>query len=125
MKKIIVPIAVLALAGAAAAQVNPARPMVTGRGNVASRPGSVIVTNQTEEMVKLDKFLVTGSLQAAPAAATAQVDPARPMVTGRGNVASRPGSVIVTNQTEELVKLDKFLVTGSLLPKASPEIPKK
>ena len=66
MKKLIVTIAVLAMAGAAAAQVNPARPMVTGHGNVSSRPGKIIVTNQTdpkmEEVQKLDKFLVTGSL---------------------------------------------------------------
>jgi hypothetical protein len=66
MKKLIVTLAGLALAGAAFAQVNPARPMVTGRGNVDHRPGKVMATNQTQtkttEMVKLDKFEVTGSL---------------------------------------------------------------
>jgi hypothetical protein len=66
MKKILVTIAGLALAGAALAQVDPTRPMVTGHGNVSGRPGKVILTNQTaatpEETVKLDKFVVTGSL---------------------------------------------------------------
>ena len=72
MKKLIVTIAVLAMAGAAMAQVNPTRPMVTGHGNVNDRPGKVIVTNQTDaktdDVQKLDKFLVTGSLlpKAAP-----------------------------------------------------------
>ena len=68
MKKLLVTLAGLAMAGAAFAQVNPARPMVTGRGNVDSHPGKVMTTNQTEtkakadEPVKLDKFQVTGSL---------------------------------------------------------------
>ena len=66
MKKLLVTIAVLAMAGAAIAQVNPTRPMVTGHGNVNARPGKVIVTNQTDpkldEPQKLEKFLVTGSL---------------------------------------------------------------
>lgn len=62
---------------------------------------------------------------AGAAFATAPVDPTRPMVTGRGNVAARPGKVIVTNQTapeaakaDESIKLEKFVVTGSLLKKA-------
>lgn len=73
MNKLLVAIAVLAMAGAAVAQVNPTRPMVTGRGNVDARPGKVIVTNQTapkaEEPQRLEKFMVTGSLlpKAAPA----------------------------------------------------------
>ena len=66
MKKILAIIAGLALAGAAFAEVNPTRPMVTGHGNVSGRPGKVIQTNQTAttapETVKLDKFVVTGSL---------------------------------------------------------------
>ena len=72
MKKLLVAIAMLATAGAAMAQVNPTRPMVTGRGNVISRPGKVIVTNQTgpkvEEPQRLEKFMVPGSLlpKAAP-----------------------------------------------------------
>jgi hypothetical protein len=74
MKKLIVTIAVLAMAGAAVAQVDPTRPMVTGRGNVNSRPGKVIVTNQTgskvDEPRTLEKFVVTGTLlpKAAPKA---------------------------------------------------------
>jgi len=71
MKKLFVTIAGLALAGAALAQVNPTRPMVTGRGNVNSRPGTIIVTNQTAaksaETVKLENFVVTGSLLPKPA----------------------------------------------------------
>ena len=66
MKKLLVIFAGLAIAGAAVAQVNPARPMLTGRGNVDARPGKVIVTNQADikpaEAVTLDKFVVTGSL---------------------------------------------------------------
>lgn len=74
MKKILVTFAGLAMAGAALAQVDPTRPMITGRGNVSARPDAVIVTNQTstttttttttktEEPVQLDKFQVTGSL---------------------------------------------------------------
>jgi len=70
-------------------------------------------------------------------AAGAKVDPTRPMVTGHGNVtATQPGKVIVTNQTapaqpaaapadsqEETLKLDKFEVTGSLLPHAKAPAP--
>jgi hypothetical protein len=70
MKHVIRLVAALALAGAAFAQVNPQRPMVTGRGNVDARPGKVAITNQTaapaaapaDDAVKLDKFEVTGSL---------------------------------------------------------------
>ena len=66
MKNKLVAIAGLALASAALAQVNPARPMVTGRGNTDLLPGKVIVTNQTNEKtdlaLKLDKFVVTGSI---------------------------------------------------------------
>ena len=68
MKKLLVLLAGLALAGAAFASVDPTRPMVTGRGNVDARPGQVIVSNQTKpktgenELVTLDKFEVTGSL---------------------------------------------------------------
>jgi len=66
MKKILATIAGLALASAALAQVNPTRPMVTGHGNVSGHPGKVIPTNQTaatsDETVRLDKFVVTGSL---------------------------------------------------------------
>ena len=71
MKNILVLIAGLAVAGAALAQVDPSRPMITGRGNVSVQPAKVIITNQTgaksEEMVKLEKFVVTGSLLPAPA----------------------------------------------------------
>jgi len=67
MKKKLAVIAGLALAGAAFAQVDTTRPMVTGRGNVDARPGRVIVTNQTaqpasDDALKLEKFVVTGSL---------------------------------------------------------------
>ena len=65
MKNIIALLAGLALAGAAAAQVNPTHAMLTGRGNVDATPGRIIVTNQTAETtesIKLDKFVVTGSL---------------------------------------------------------------
>jgi hypothetical protein len=72
MKKILVTLAGLALAGAAlAASVDPTRPMVTGRGNVSAKPVQVIVTNQTaaapadssaQDTMQLDKFVVTGSL---------------------------------------------------------------
>jgi hypothetical protein len=68
MKKLTAIIAGLALAGAAFASVDPTRPMVTGRGNVAARPGKAIVTNATDkdqsagETTKLEKFEVTGSL---------------------------------------------------------------
>lgn len=72
MKKTLVLFAGLALASAAFAQVDPTRPMVTGHGNVSGRPGKVIQTNQTAttapETVKLDKFVVTGSLMKHPAA---------------------------------------------------------
>lgn len=71
MKNLLVLIAGLAAAGAALAQVDPTRPMVTGHGNVERNPAKIIVTNQTgakpEEAVKLEKFLVTGSLLPAPA----------------------------------------------------------
>ncbi len=115
MKKLIAMIAGLALAGAALAEVNPTKPMLTGRGNVTVRPSQVIVTNQTadkpDEGINLDKFVVTGSL--------ILVDPAHPMLTGHGNVGTRPGQVIVTNQTADkpgdAMNLEKFIVTGSLM----------
>lgn len=65
-------------------------------------------------------------------AAFAQVDPTRPMITGRGNVSARPEQVIVTNQTnpatpakpaDDTVQLEKFQVTGSLLPHAATAAP--
>jgi uncharacterized protein YxeA len=72
MKKIIATVAGLVLASAAFAAVNPTRPMVTGRGNVNVRPAKVIVTNQTaaasDETVKLENFVVTGSLLKHPVA---------------------------------------------------------
>jgi hypothetical protein len=81
MKTILVTFAGLAMAGAALAQVDPTRPMITGRGNVSARPAQVIVTNQTnpaapakpDDTVQLDKFQVTGSL--LPHAATAAPAP--------------------------------------------------
>lgn len=78
MKNKIVLLAALALAGTAFAQVNPAQPMVTGKGNVAVRPAKVIVTNQTapaapaaksDDAINLDKLVVTGSLLKHPAKA--------------------------------------------------------
>ena len=73
----------------------------------------------------MKNLLVTIAGLAIASAALAQVDPTRPMVTGHGNVDGRPGKIIVTNQTaakpDEAVKLDKFLVTGSLLPKVAPD----
>jgi hypothetical protein len=73
MKTLVIIIAGLAMTGAAMAQVDPTRPMVTGRGNVAARPQKVIVTNQTatasqaaasqnEKALVLEKYVVTGSL---------------------------------------------------------------
>jgi len=74
MKNTIVLIAGLALACAAAAQVDPTRPMLTGRGNVNARPDKSIVTNATsdttttppaaksDQPVELVRFEVTGSL---------------------------------------------------------------
>lgn len=66
MKKILISVVGLAVAGAALANVNPTQPMVTGRGNVEARPAKVIVTNQTadksDETVRLEKYVVTGSL---------------------------------------------------------------
>ena len=63
-------------------------------------------------------FLLLATLT-LPAAAFAHIDPTHPMLTGHGNVAVRPAHVIVTNQTAaqpgDTVKLDKFVVTGSLL----------
>ena len=54
-----------------------------------------------------------------PAAAFAQVDPTRPMLTGHGNVEARPQRLIVANQTAaksgDTVKLEKVVVTGSLI----------
>jgi len=78
MKTLIITLAGLATAGAAFAQVDPTRPMLTGRGNVSAKPAQLIVTNQTspatpakaDDAVQLEKFQVTGSLlpHAAPAA---------------------------------------------------------
>ena len=74
MKNTIVLIAGLALASAAAAQVDPTRPMLTGHGNVNARPAKAIVTNATpdkaaataaanaDQPVELGRFEVTGSL---------------------------------------------------------------
>lgn len=71
MKKLLIVIAGLAIASAALAAVNPTQPMVTGRGNVEARPTKVIVTNQTadkaDEPVRLEKYVVTGSLIKQPA----------------------------------------------------------
>lgn len=71
-------------------------------------------------------LIITLAGLASAGAALAQVDPTRPMVTGRGNVSMHPQKLIVTNQTstapatsEAPVKLEKFQVTGSLLPKAA------
>jgi hypothetical protein len=64
--KVFILIAGLATTGTALAVVNPTRPMLTGHGNVSGCPGHLIVTNQTDpnatEALKLDKFVVTGSL---------------------------------------------------------------
>ena len=73
MKKLLVSLAGLAIASAAFAQVDPSRPMVTGRGNVVAQPVKVIVTNQTaakpNDAIELQRFVVTGSLlrQSTPA----------------------------------------------------------
>ncbi len=119
MKKILAIIAGLALAGAAFAQVNPSQPMLTGHGTVDGRPGKIIVVHQTAgqagETVRLDKFVVTGSL----------INPSQPMLTGHGNVSGRPGKIIVVHQTAgqagETVRLDKFVVTGSLMNHPAPK----
>lgn len=67
MKTVVILIAALALPAAAFAKIDPTRPMLTGRGNVDARPHRVIVANQvagelTNDVVVLDKFVVTGSL---------------------------------------------------------------
>ena len=76
MKNILAFIAGLALAGAAIAQVNPSQPMLTGHGNVNGRPGKIMVVHQTAgqsgETVRLDKFVVTGSLMKHPDANAAK-----------------------------------------------------
>ena len=81
MKKLIVSLAGLALASAAFAEVNPTRPMMTGRGDVSTSPAKVIVTNQTaakpEEAVTLEKFQVTGSLLRKPVTAIPRTSTAR------------------------------------------------
>lgn len=76
----------------------------------------------------MKNILVTFAGLALASAAFASVDPTRPMLTGRGNVSAHPEMLIVTNQTspaapeqaktDEPVKLEKFQVTGSLLPHA-------
>jgi len=79
-------------------------------------------------------LIITLAGLATAGAAFASVDPTRPMVTGHGNVTARPAQVIVTNQTstttpaatakpEDTISLEKFQVTGSLLPHAA--APKK
>lgn len=71
MKRTLITIAGLTLAGAAIAQVDPTLPMVTGRGNVTAKPVKVIVTNQsnasTDQAQQLEKFVITGSLIQKPA----------------------------------------------------------
>ena len=77
-------------------------------------------------------LIITLAGLATAGAAFASVDPTQPMVTGRGNVAAKPATLIVTNQTapapakaDDTVTLDKFQVTGSLLPHAAVATPKK
>lgn len=72
MKKTLLTIAGIILAGAVLAQVDPTRPMMTGRGNVAARPQKAITTNQTatnskDQPLVLEKLVVTGSLIPMPA----------------------------------------------------------
>jgi hypothetical protein len=75
--------AVLACCSAAFAEVNPARPMITGKGNVEAAAPKVVVANQVADAsgrVKLENFIVTGSLlphKAAPKPAAAKA-PAAP-----------------------------------------------
>jgi hypothetical protein len=81
MKKLLVLLALPVLSTLAFAQVDTAKPMVTGKGNVTALPSRVLVTNQTksattptaDKPVELMKFEVTGSLlrPAAKPAATA------------------------------------------------------
>ncbi len=77
----------------------------------------------------MKKLLVLLALPVLSTLTLAQVDPSKPMVTGKGNVAALPGRVLVTNQTksattpeaDKTVELTKFEVTGSLLrPAAKP-----
>ena len=84
-------------------------------------------------------LIITLAGLATAGAAFAAVDPTQPMVTGRGNVSARPAQLIVTNQTsttaptatpdkakaDETISLEKFQVTGSLLPHAAAPAPKK
>jgi len=81
MKKLLALLVVTALAGAAFAKVDPSQPMVTGKGNVAARPGQVMITNQTKtaaektdekKPMELTKFEVTGSLLRPAAKAAVQ-----------------------------------------------------
>jgi hypothetical protein len=84
---------------------------------------------------KMKTLIITLAGLASAGAAFASVDPTRPMVTGRGNVTARPAQVIVTNQTsptpatpakaDETISLEKFQVTGSLLPHVAAPAPKK
>jgi hypothetical protein len=72
MNKLFATIAGLAIATTVQAQVDTARPMLTGHGNVEARPNKAIVTNQTavnanDQAMILEKFVVTGSLIHHPA----------------------------------------------------------
>ena len=85
--------------------------------------------------MKMKNVLITFAGLALASAAFASVDTTKPMVTGRGNVSTQPAKLIVTNQTspaqaepakaDDTVNLDKFQVTGSLLPHAAAPAPKK
>jgi hypothetical protein len=92
MKTSLITLAGLAIASAAFADVDPSNPMIIGFGNTRSRPGAVVMTNQTApatpipgEPTTLDKFFVTGSLIGrAPKAASA--------AGLAGRAAPRPGT---------------------------------
>jgi hypothetical protein len=90
--------------------------------------------------MKMKNVLITLAGLALAGAAFASVDPTQPMVTGRGNVSAKPATLIVTNQTsttpvtpapadktpnDDTVNLEKFQVTGSLLPHATAPAPQK
>jgi hypothetical protein len=77
----------------------------------------------------MKKLIATIAGLAMAGAALAQVDTTLPMLTGRGNADGRPGKAIVTHQTapapagqttpapaDQATQLEKFVVTGSLIP---------
>jgi hypothetical protein len=81
--------------------------------------------NARRKTNKMKITLVTLVSLAAATAAFAELNPSLPMVTGSGNVITHPVHSVVTNQTaasqaagtdQASITLEKFVVTGSLIP---------